>query len=224
VNVAALVMMPLALDIGERRFEQAKLIAAADVVQAAGAVRQAWIGAVAALKHHKVLEFPPEIVETLNKKLVDGYTYQEIAEWLKQMGHEVGKSSIGRYGKDFLSRLERLKLIKDQAKAIVETNPDAPTTEMAEAANQLAIQLITEALMQVDNLEGAKITEVFKALALLERSGVAREKLKYEYDRGVKAAIAKLKAELKRELGSNTDLLSQLEEMIESIQEQVVQR
>jgi hypothetical protein len=175
-------------------------------------------------KHHKVLEFPPEIVETLNKKLVDGYTYQEIAEWLKQMGHEVGKSSIGRYGKDFLSRLERLKLIKDQAKAIVETNPDAPTTEMAEAANQLAIQLITEALMQVDNLEGAKITEVFKALALLERSGVAREKLKYEYDRGVKADIAKLKAELKRELGSNTDLLSQLEEMIESIQEQVVQR
>lgn len=171
-------------------------------------------------KHYKIEQLPKEIVTVINNKLTDGCTYEEIAEWIKSMGHDVGKSSVGRYGKDFLSRLERLKVVKEQAKTIVENN-DGPTTQMAEAANQLAMQLIMETLMKVDNLEGAKITELFKAISLLERSGVAREKLKYEFDRGVSAAAAKIKENLRSELASNPGLLIQLENLVDATQEQV---
>lgn len=48
VNVAALVTMPLALDIEQRRFEQAKVAAAAEIVATAAAARDAYFRAVAA--------------------------------------------------------------------------------------------------------------------------------------------------------------------------------
>ncbi len=48
VNVAALLLMPLALDIEQRRFEQAKVAAAANIVATAAATRAAFYRAVAA--------------------------------------------------------------------------------------------------------------------------------------------------------------------------------
>lgn len=168
-------------------------------------------------KHSKVEGLPPEIVAAVNEKLTEHHTYDEIAAWLKQLGHGVSKSSIGRYGKDFLTRLERLRVVRDQARAIVETDPDAPATEMAEAANQLALQMIMELLMKLpeDALQEAKLTEVLKALANLERSAVAREKLKYEFHRGVDAAVAAVKAELKKEMARRPDLMEQMYALVE---------
>ncbi|SHJ60011.1 phage protein Gp27 family protein [Desulfofundulus thermosubterraneus] len=168
-------------------------------------------------KHFKVETLPPEIVEAINRKLVEGYTYQQLANWLNQMGHPVGKSSLARYGKDFLSRLERLRVVKEQARAIVEVNPDAPATEMAEAANQLATQLIMEFLMQVDldDLAQAKVTEVLKALAKLEASGVRREQLKFNFNRGVDAAVSRIKEALRAEVAADPELAARLAEMVD---------
>jgi len=89
---------------------------------------------------------------------------------------------------------------------------------MAEAANQLAIQLITEKLMEVENLDGAKITEIFKALALLERSATSREKLKFEFDKGLKAATNKVKEMLQKEIEGDPDLLARLIQHVDAIQ------
>jgi len=168
-------------------------------------------------KHFKIEALPTGIMEAVNRKLVEGHTYQEITEWLNQLGHEVSKSSVGRYGKDFLSRLERLKVVKEQAKAIVEVNPDAPATEMAEAANQLATQLIMEFLMELDisDLQEAKVTEILKALAKLEASGVRREQLKFNFNKGVEAAVERIKAGLRAEVAADKDLLARLSEMVD---------
>lgn len=143
-------------------------------------------------RHHKIAKLSPEIVSQVNQLLTTpGVTYQSVVDFLTEKGIHVSHSSVGRYGKDFLSRLERLQVVKDQARAIVDESSGRPATEMAEAANQLGIQLIMETLMEVDSLAGEKISEVLKALALLERSGTGREKLKLEYrQRTQKAADA----------------------------------
>lgn len=133
-------------------------------------------------KHSKVERaLPPEIREAVNAKLTDGYTYQEIADWLRSLGHVVSRSSLGRYGKGFLAKLERVKVAREQARAIVQEVGDGPATEMAEAANQLAVQMIMEVLMETPSLAGEKIAELLKALAQLERATVNREKLKFEF-------------------------------------------
>ncbi|MTI82731.1 MAG: DUF3486 family protein [Firmicutes bacterium] len=176
-------------------------------------------------KHYKVSKLPDNLVEAVNKKLVEGYTYQDIAEYLTELGHKIGKSSVQRYGKDFMSRLERLRVVKEQAKSIVDSNPDAPATEMAEAANQLSMQLIMEFLMKVDitDLEEAKVTEIFKVLAKLESSGVSREKLKFTFNKGVEAAANKIKEALRSEVTSDPDLVAKLYTMVDQKAKEVSQ-
>ncbi|NPV70300.1 MAG: DUF3486 family protein [Firmicutes bacterium] len=136
-------------------------------------------------RHSKIVtDLPQEVTEAVNQRLTEGYTYREIAEWLAQMGHPVSKSAVGRYGKHWLARLERLRIARDQAKAIIDQAAADPEVAMGEAASQLAMQLIMEAMMaSLDKGPSGlnlKIVEAMKALAQLERSGVAREKLKQE--------------------------------------------
>lgn len=63
---------------------------------------------------------------------------------------------------------------------MVDSAGDRPALEIAEAANQMALSAVMEYIMEIDSLKGAKATEVIKALALLERSGVQRERLKLD--------------------------------------------
>ena len=175
-------------------------------------------------KHHKVAtELPPELVEAVNKRLVAGHTYQEIADWLSEMGNPVSKSSIGRYGKDFLSRLERLRIVRDQAKTIVEDNSDRPATELNEAASALASQLITEALMAAGDAENGpqvgldkKVTDAIKALALLEKSAVARERLKLDYRLKADKAVKQIE-EAAKQKGLDPETLQIIKEQIYGI-------
>lgn len=151
-------------------------------------------------RHYKVTRaLPPELVEEVNRRIVEGHTYEEIAGWLRQMGRPVSKSAVQRYGSHYLTTMERLKLARDQARAIIEEAGDLPDTAMAQAASEIAIQLIMEALMSVnergpDGLD-KKVIEAMKALAQLEKSAVAREKLKFDYRQKAEAMVGGLKDE-----------------------------
>lgn len=142
-------------------------------------------------RHSKITsELPPALVEALNAKLLEGFTYEEITQWLVGEGHPISRSAVGRYSKDFLTRLERLKNVRDQAKAIVDDASDDPQTAMAEATSQIAFQLLMEALMEAGD-KGPKgldktMIDAIKALAQLEKSGVDREKLKQHHREKVK--------------------------------------
>jgi len=143
-------------------------------------------------RHYKVHSLPPELREAVDELILQGVHYRDIAAFLRERGHEIGKSSVARYGKDFLARLERVKLIRDQARAILEAKPDAPATELAEAASLLAQQLIMETLMKLDNVDGEKVSSLLLALAKLEQSGVARERLKLEYRAKAESVVSRL--------------------------------
>jgi len=174
-------------------------------------------------KHSKITQLPPEIVEAVNKKLAGGTTYRDIAEWINGMseetGIEVSHMSVQRYGKDFLTRLEKLRLARDQARAIVEDNKDRPATEMTEAASNLAVQMIQEYFMKVQN-EGGEIDkgliETMKALAQLERSSVAREKLKLEFRQKAEQAVKAIE-ETGRQKGLDAETLTYIKEQVYGI-------
>lgn len=175
-------------------------------------------------KHSKIDKLPPEIRDAVNIKLTEGFTYQQIAEWIKTQGHDVSYGSVGRYGKGFLAKMEKLRQARDQAKVIVSEARDGPALEMVEAANQMAVQVILERLIEMDDIKGAKSTEVLKALALLERSAVQREKLKLDYNKGVDVAAEQIKAGLREELAKQPDLLAKLSAIIDAKAEEVRQR
>lgn len=172
-------------------------------------------------KHHKVAQLPQELVDAVNEMLVRGHTYEEISNWLKQMGAPVSKSAVGRYGKDFHARLERLKQVRDQAKAIVESNMGEPATHLAEATNELALSMIMETLSTLDSLQGEKVTELLKVLPKLADASTRREALKLQFNKGVEAAAIKIKQALKNELAANPELQQRMMELVDQAQAQV---
>lgn len=176
-------------------------------------------------KHSKITSIlPKELVEAINQQLVSGATYEQIAEFVRNEGHEISKSSVGRYGKNFMSKMERLRVVKEQAKAICTESQDKPALEMTEAATQLALQLIMERLVITENLNDAKSGELFKALALLERSAVAREKLKLDANKLLEIAGKRLKEELQTELAKQPELLGKLVDIVDHVVEDVKER
>ena len=78
-------------------------------------------------RHSKVVK-QAEIRKVVDSLFVQGVTIEKIVAHLKTLAvkgiiaHEdvPSKSSVGRYGKNFMSRLERMDLVREQAKVIVE--------------------------------------------------------------------------------------------------------
>lgn len=174
-------------------------------------------------KHSKVLQLPPEIVEAVNKQLTSGVPYERIAAYINGMsedtGIEVSQMAVHRYGKDFLSRLERLKVVNEQAKAIMETASDGPDTALGEAANKMALTMIMETLMSAETaFAGEKLSTVMRALSQLQRSSVATERLKFQYDKGIAKAIEQVKQQLHDELRSDPELYQRIAAIADRIE------
>lgn len=173
-----------------------------------------WMGS--RRKHSKITSIlPNELITAINEQLVNGVTYEEIAAFIRSKGHEVSKSSVGRYGKDFLGKLERLRIVKEQAKTITESK--GPSLEMTEAANQLALQLIMERLVSTEDLSDASSSSILKALALLESSAVKREQLKVSANKMLDTAVDRIKSELKGELEAHPEVLESVVNIVDNV-------
>lgn len=128
-------------------------------------------------KHSKISGLPEPIVAEVNRLLTTpGMTYEKIVEHLRQLGHLVGKSSVGRYAQDFLTRLQHLREVKEQAKAIVEES-GGNGMEMEEAATQIALQRTMEYLLNLkkEDFEGEALNKMISSLARLQGSSSMRE-------------------------------------------------
>lgn len=169
-------------------------------------------------RHRKIDKLPQDIIIAINDAIVNKRkTYKEIEEWLRAEGHDVSEKAVQRYGKHFLAKLESITRAREQAKTIIETSVGLKT-EMSEATSTVAFQLLMDMLINTDSGNLDKNTlDAIKTLAALERSTVSREKLKIEYDRGIKAATETLKKELTEELQDYPQLVEQLESIVENV-------
>jgi Fe2+ transport system protein FeoA len=147
-------------------------------------------------RHYKVETFREELREAINRALVSGNTYQEIADWLAKQGHQIGKSSLQRYGNRFLQKLERVRLVAEQAAAIVsEAGPE--NLNMQDAASKLATHQITEALLEMGIVKGEELHKLVNALANLHRSDVMRERYRISLTQKAEKAVEAIERKAK---------------------------
>ena len=162
--------------------------------------------------HGKIDNLPPELKKEVENRLLAGDTYEEVSEWLKRQGEEVHLSSVGRYGRKFLNKFESVRVAKEFAKLLAEDNVDRPATELHEANNLLASQIIMEAL--VDDSMDAK-----------QRTQVSNEKFKIEARKeqgAVHVAMDLLKEKVFSEIGQNyPEIAAKLLELAENTEKEL---
>ncbi len=127
--------------------------------------------------HGKIDNLPQSVKREVEERLIGGETYEEISGYLKDEGYDVHYSSVGRYGRKFLRRFESVRVAKEFAKLLAEDNVDRPATELHEANNLLASQLIMEAMVD-DEMDAGDRAKIAKSIASLQNAQVANEKLK----------------------------------------------
>lgn len=163
-------------------------------------------------KHHKLAQFPPEVVAAVNDLLTKGVTYDQIVEFLGQRGHEIGKSSVARYAKDFAARLERVRVVRDQLRAVA-AEVDQDPLAMQDATTQVALHLIAEHLMRLQDLDGANPVQLMRALAHLQSSSVQVSKWREEQSRRVRDAASAV-GDKARKAGLSEEVIREIEERV----------
>jgi hypothetical protein len=140
-------------------------------------------------RHGKVHELPDDIRAEVNRLLIEPtVTYEDIQEFLKERGHDISSSSIGRYGQWFFNEVRETEMLRDQA-ALITSDP-----EQALLLEKLTATMITKRLamaMQQDDFNVLKHAKLIDAFAKLQRSSTQREQWQTEVkNRVVKAAEA----------------------------------
>lgn len=129
--------------------------------------------------HGKIDRLPAGLRKEVEDRLVAGDTYESISEYLAGQGEDVHISSVCRYGKSFLKKFESVRIAKEFARLLAEDNVDRPATELHEANNLLASQIIMEAMVD-DDMDAKERAEAAKSIATLQRAQVSNEKLKIQ--------------------------------------------
>jgi enamine deaminase RidA (YjgF/YER057c/UK114 family) len=131
----------------------------------------------------RLVRLPKPILEQVNTMLMEvgeeRKTYEEIAAWVKDQGYETSKSSIQRYAR-WVAALERIKLVGEQARTIIEEAGQDPL-RIEEATAKLGAVVMMEVFqeaMKGDRIDVAHIGRLMGDFARLQTSSVNRERLK----------------------------------------------
>lgn len=161
-------------------------------------------------KHGRIRdELPPEIREQVDRLLIEGATYEEVREFLTRRGIEIGRSSIGRYGKDFLNAYSRLRVVEDKSRALVSETGDGLVLE--EAASKIFAQMIIEAQL-ADKIDIVEIPRLISDFAKLQSSSSQRERVKAELKKKTQRVIEE--AEKGKEKMSKEEIIGFIKERI----------
>ncbi|MEO1902620.1 MAG: DUF3486 family protein [Alcanivorax sp.] len=118
--------------------------------------------------------------EWLDRELISrGFSgYSELETICRDRGIDISSSALHRYGSDFSERLDRLKMVTEQARAIVAEAPDDEG-----AINEALMRLVQEKLMGVVmeiEMAPGDIGKIAKAIADLGRASVSQKRLAAE--------------------------------------------
>ncbi len=143
-------------------------------------------------KKSTVETLPKEVKEWLDRALVESNFsgYKLLAEEMKARGYEISKSAIHRYGQDFEERLKTLKMVTEQARAVVQAAPDEDG-----AVNDALVRLTQEklfgVLMEIEvDPETVDLAKLAKAVAELGKASVMQKRWLSEVRAKAEAAAA----------------------------------
>jgi hypothetical protein len=173
----------------------------------------------------RIDELPEELRDLIDKRLTDTrVTYIEIAEEISQKGYLISKSSVGRYALRQGCVLNRLKEAQEQTRVLmnaVKTNPDVDYTE---AGMQILMdQLIKKMATAQEEIDEMAPDKAGRLMVAISRTAAYKEKLKSDLSRSYKKAIEKVKAELRKELANEPELLVKMAELANRVEEKIAQ-
>jgi hypothetical protein len=164
----------------------------------------------------KVNQLPAEIKEWLDNALVENNfgEYRALADELKKRGFDLSKTALHRYGQDFEGRLKALKLVTEQARAVVKAAPDedgAVNDALVRLTQEKMFGLLMELEIDAENVDLAKLA---RAVAELGKASVAQKRWQAEARKKALEEAAKEAGDAAKQVGITDDVVEQIKTRI----------
>ena len=130
----------------------------------------------------------------VDRMLIEGATYDQVTEYVAGLGYDISRSAIGRYGRDFHQRLQDLRIVEDQSRALVAEAGDGLVLD--EAVSRLLTAAVYKQMK--GELDPKEIVNYMHAVANLQRSSVTREKFKHTLKQEVTKVAESVAKEAKK--------------------------
>lgn len=173
----------------------------------------------------KVDELPTDVREYLDSKITDvNITYEELAEEITEMGYPISKSSIGRYAMRQNAAAKRLKEAYEKTRVLVQTIRENRDVDSAEVASAILMDALTNRIATAEEeFDELPLDKAGRLVVALQRSIWYKQKLQFEFTRGVDTAAARIKEALSQEIKTDPELLARLSDMVDKQAEEVRQ-
>lgn len=129
-------------------------------------------------KRSKITLLPDDLRAELERRLLtSGFSnYDAIAQWLREQDVDISRSAIHRFGQDFATKCEAIKLATEQAKTIVTVVGD-DEGNMNEALIRLIQQLSFDILIKSQDADIASLLPKMGVMvAKLSKAAVDQKK------------------------------------------------
>lgn len=127
----------------------------------------------------KVMRLSKEDREWLDAELIKrGFGGYEVMESLcHERGIDISSSSLHRHGQGLRDRLERIRVVTEQARAVVAESPDdegAVNEALMRLVQEQLFDLLTKAQLDAD---GMTLPQIARAIADLGRASISQKRL-----------------------------------------------
>lgn len=135
------------------------------------------------------IELPQDLRQQAHRLILEGMTYEDLADWSAGAGYDISRSSWGRYGKEFYEAYQAVKQFEDQSRVLVSEAGEGLTME--EAVGKLLLQKVMAAVTKGD-FDILEAPRLLSDIAKLQSSNVQREKHKSEIVKKASEAAGKV--------------------------------
>lgn len=165
----------------------------------------------------KVQRLPADVKAWLDAALVENNFsgYELLSAELAKRGFSIGKSGLHRYGQAFEERLKTLRIVTEQARAVVQAAPDddgAVNDALMRLTQEKMFSILME--MQVDP-ESVDLPKLARSVAELGKASVAQKRWQMEARRQALRDAA-------NEAGSAAKNAGLSDEMVAAIQQRIL--
>lgn len=146
-------------------------------------------------------QLSPEHLELLKVRLEDSgfQDYQQLTDWLTELGYEISKSSVHRFGKKHEQKMQAVSLSTQAAIYMAERNPDDAGALSSTVITMMQSEFFN-ALVQLQSLDDdgkplermAMLSKIGKGISELSKADVNQKKHMIEVRDKTQAAADKV--------------------------------
>ncbi len=166
----------------------------------------------------KIDRLPQSIKAAVDDMLSDNTdSFTDISDWLKEQGHEISRSAVGRYSRRRYKAAQRLAERLEQTRAILEFQARNPDIDVAKAAQAILSNGLMERIATADEeYHEMPLDTAGRLLASIRRMEIAEKKLDHDISSKMELAFDAMAEELAEKIRADPVLRMEFDIVIEN--------